>query len=81
MVDTPTAFGKRLAEVRKALSWSQERLALESGIARSYMSDVERGKRNITIVNVCRIANTLGVSPCVLMDFDGDLFPLESEKD
>ncbi len=79
MHETPIAFGKRLAKVRKALSWSQERLALESGIARSHMSDVERGKRNITIVNVCRIAATLGVSPCVLMDFDGDLFPLEEK--
>ncbi|MHA4868869.1 helix-turn-helix domain-containing protein [Duganella sp. PWIR1] len=63
------AFGRHLAQLRKGLGWSQEKLALESGIARSYIGDVERGIRNIALVNICRIADTLGISPAVLMQF------------
>ena len=62
-------FGKRLAELRKAKGWSQEKLALESGLARSYLSGVERGQRNISLVNICRLAETLGVKPSSLMEF------------
>jgi transcriptional regulator with XRE-family HTH domain len=62
-------FGKRLAEIRKAKGWSQEKLALESGIARSYLGDVERGMRNIALVNICKIADTLELDLSILMDF------------
>lgn len=64
-----TRFGKRLAELRKAKGWSQEKLALESGLARSYLGGVERGQRNISLVNICRLAETLGVKPSSLMEF------------
>jgi DNA-binding XRE family transcriptional regulator len=53
-------FGKRLVELRKKLGWSQEGLANESGIARSYLGEVERGKRNIALINISKLANTLG---------------------
>jgi transcriptional regulator with XRE-family HTH domain len=49
------------------MAWSQEKLALESGISRSYIGDVERGMRNIALVNICRIADTLEVKLEVLM--------------
>lgn len=68
-VDARKLFGKRLAELRKAKGWSQEALALESGIARSYLGGVERGQRNIALVNICRLAETLEVKPSELMDF------------
>ena len=68
-MDAQKLFGKRLVEVRKAKGWSQEALAHESGIARSYLSGVERGQRNIALVNICRLAETLEVKPSVLMDF------------
>jgi len=62
MQDDPRVlFGRRLAELRKVKGWSQERLALESGIARSYLGGVERGQRNIALLNICRLAETLGV--------------------
>jgi len=64
-----TLFGQHLAELRKEIGWSQEKLALESGIARSYLGDVERGMRNIALINICLIADTLGVSPTELMKF------------
>lgn len=54
--------GKRLRELRKAKGLSQERLAELAGINPKYYSDVERGKRNITIKNLERIASQLGVS-------------------
>ncbi|HAV6242973.1 TPA: XRE family transcriptional regulator, partial [Acinetobacter baumannii] len=45
-------FGIRLAELRKKNGISQEKLALESGLARSYLSGVERGQRNISLLNI-----------------------------
>jgi transcriptional regulator with XRE-family HTH domain len=63
-------FGRRLAALRKAKGWSQERLALESGVARSYLGGVERGQRNIALVNICRLAETLGLPPAALFEFD-----------
>ncbi|MBV6322154.1 helix-turn-helix domain-containing protein [Duganella violaceipulchra] len=67
--DICAAFGKHLAQLRKKMGWSQEKLALESGIARSYIGDVERGLRNIALVNICRIADTLEIDPALLMGF------------
>jgi transcriptional regulator with XRE-family HTH domain len=69
MDDPLELFGKRLVVVRKEHGWSQEKLAIESGIARSYLSGVERGKRNIGLLNICRLAETIGVKPSVLMEF------------
>ena len=66
--DPRVLFGQRLAQVRKAKNWSQERLALESGIARSYLGGVERGQRNIALLNICRLADTLGLSAASLME-------------
>lgn len=60
-------FGKRLVELRKHKGWSQEKLSLESGLARSYLGGVERGQRNIALLNVYRLAETLGVSPSELL--------------
>jgi transcriptional regulator with XRE-family HTH domain len=62
-------FGQHLVKLRKNLSWSQERLALESGLARSYVGGIERGQRNIALVNICILANTLGVPPSEMLDF------------
>ena len=66
-------FGARLVELRKRAGLSQEGLALESGIARSYIGEVERGKRNLALINICRLAETLGLPPYCLLDFKGEL--------
>ena len=63
-------FGKRLVELRKARGWSQERLALESGLARSYVGGIERGQRNIALYNICVLAETLNVEPSDMLAFD-----------
>lgn len=62
-------FGKNLAKIRKGNGWSQEALANESGLARSYIGDVERGLRNISLVNICKIADTLQIDVVELMGF------------
>lgn len=63
-------FGKRLVELRKARGWSQEKLALESGLARSYVGGIERGQRNIALYNICVLAETLNVAPSDMLAFD-----------
>lgn len=66
--DPRVIFGQRLIEARKAKSWSQERLALESGLARSYLGGVERGQRNIALLNIYRLAEALDVTPSFLLE-------------
>jgi len=58
--------------LRKDRGWSQEQLALQSGLARSYLGGVERGQRNIALENIVRLAKTLELRPSVLMDFIED---------
>lgn len=48
---------------RLAAGISQEELALEAGLDRTYISQVERGKRNVTIIVLARIAGALKVTP------------------
>lgn len=62
-------FGSRLVKLRKLRGWSQELLALESGLARSYLGGVERGQRNIALVNICKLADALEVEPSELLRF------------
>ena len=62
-------FGQHLVELRKAHGWSQERLALESGLARSYVGGIERGQRNLALINICILADTLGVTPSEMLNF------------
>ena len=66
--DPRVQFGLRLAEIRKSKGLSQERLALESGLARSYLGGVERGQRNIALLNIHRLADALGVRPSSLLE-------------
>ena len=54
-------FGKKLRKIRNEVGISQEDLAAEAGLHRTYVSSVERGERNITLVNIYRLAKALGV--------------------
>jgi transcriptional regulator with XRE-family HTH domain len=66
MEDVLKNFGKRVRVLRIRRGLSQEDLALESGLDRSYVGGVERGERNISLVNIHRIAKALGVPPSKL---------------
>jgi len=55
------AFGKRIREVRKSKGISQERLAEMADIDRSYMGNIERGEKNVTLKKVYDICDALKV--------------------
>lgn len=55
-------LGERIKELRKSKGISQEKFALSIGMDRTYFASVEAGKRNISIVNIEKIANGLNVS-------------------
>ena len=55
-------FGARLRHVRQEKGLSQEALALNCDLDRTYIGGVERGERNISLVNIHKIARALGVS-------------------
>jgi len=61
------SFGRRLRGLRKEAGLSQERLAHLAGIDRTYIGGAERGERNVSIVNLARISNALGISLSELM--------------
>ena len=54
--------GQRIREIRKEKGYSQEELASRADLDRTYMTSVECGRRNISIVNLNKIAKALGVT-------------------
>ena len=56
-------FGRTLRESRCKMKLSQERLALESGYHRTYISFLERGLKNPSLKTIFKLAQALGVSP------------------
>jgi len=58
--DVLVQLGKRVREARLAKGWSQERLAEASGLHRTYIGGIERGERNVSILNISKIAQVLG---------------------
>lgn len=62
MKDIRKSYGEHLKAFRKKKGLSQEDLAFKSTIHRTYISEVERGRRNISIVNIAKIAKALDLS-------------------
>jgi len=61
------AFGARLRELRLQKKLSQEDLAEASGLDRTYVSSCERGNRNISLLNISKLAKALGLDPAELL--------------
>lgn len=61
-MDVKLLVGKRVKELRNKLAISQEELADLAGLDRTYITSVERGKRNISIVNIEKLAKSLNVT-------------------
>jgi transcriptional regulator with XRE-family HTH domain len=61
-------FGERVREIRKQKKLSQEALALACDLDRTYIGGVERGERNISLINIYKIAAALGVPAKDLLD-------------
>jgi transcriptional regulator with XRE-family HTH domain len=55
-------FGERIRDLRKQKSISQEDLAFKAGVHRTYIGMIERGKKNITLENINKLAIALDIS-------------------
>ena len=61
------AFGAAVRSVRNERGISQERLAEVAGLHRTYIGDIERGERNLSLINIERLALALGIRPSELL--------------
>lgn len=61
-------FGERVREIRKEKGLSQEELSFKADLHRTYIGMIERAEKNITLVNIEKIANALEVSINNLFD-------------
>ena len=77
-MDVKSKIGSRIKELRDKANMSQKDLAYSSDLDRSYIASVENGQRNISIVNIEKIAIALGVS--VKDFFDNSKFEENGKK-
>lgn len=68
-MDIKAIVGKNVKRHREAKGLSQEQLAFEADLHRTYVSGVERGIRNPTVLIVAKLADALGVEPSKLLEF------------
>lgn len=61
------AFGSRVRQLRVERALSQERLAELAGLHRTYVGSLERGERNVALLNLVRLASALRVEPSELV--------------
>lgn len=54
-------FGENVKKMRKTRGWSQEELASKAGLHRTYIGSIERSERNVSLINIERMANALAV--------------------
>jgi len=62
-------FGEKVREIRKQKGLSQEQLSFKAELHRTYLGMIERAEKNITLVNIEKIANALETSINDLMNF------------
>lgn len=74
-MDLVLVLGRNVRRYRRERSYSQEQLALEADMKRSYVSDLERGTRNPTVRALERLAIALGVRPSDLLEDVGVIEP------
>jgi len=70
-----TIFAANVRQQRMALGLSQESLAERAGVHRTYVGMLERGEKNVTIYNIARIAQALGVTAASLLQLPGSHRP------
>ena len=66
-MDIRKQVGVNVQRLRREKGWSQEDLAFESGLHRTYVSGIERGVRNPTLLILDKLAKTLGVAPAEVL--------------
>ncbi|MDD3097954.1 MAG: helix-turn-helix transcriptional regulator [Candidatus Cloacimonetes bacterium] len=62
-------IGLRIRDLRLKIDYSQDRLAFESGLDRTYVGSVERGERNLSLINLRRLAIILKANPNDIIEF------------
>ena len=62
-MDIRRQLGRNVRRLREAKGWSQEALGFEAELHRTYISGIERGVRNPTVIIVAKLATALGVPP------------------
>ena len=65
--DIKTLVGARVRNLREKRGWSQEQLGFRADLHRNYIGGIERGERNVGLVNLGKLAKALGVRPCQLL--------------
>lgn len=65
--EVKSKFGARLRQHRLEAGLSQEKLADMASLHRTYIGGIERGERNVSLLNIVKIANALGVKPTDLL--------------
>ena len=60
--DVLIKFGERVRDLRKERGLSQEQLAFKADLHRTYIGMIERAEKNITLINIEKISNSLNVS-------------------
>ncbi len=67
-MDIRKQVGLNVKKIRRERGWSQEELAFESGLHRTYISGIERGARNPTLLVIDQVAAALDVTPARLLE-------------
>lgn len=65
-------LGSQIRKLRISFGMSQEKLSFESDLDRTYIGSVERGERNIAVINLKKISKALHVSVSELFNFDNE---------
>ena len=68
-MDMRKLVGSNFARLRRQKGLTQEEVEARSGFSQQYLSDLERGKRNPTVITLFHLAQALGVSHVELVDF------------
>ena len=66
--DIRNRFGVRVRQLRTERGWSQEAFADRAGLHRTYVGSIERGEQNLSLVNIEKLAATLGISLAELFE-------------
>ncbi|HWZ99603.1 MAG TPA: helix-turn-helix transcriptional regulator [Candidatus Dormibacteraeota bacterium] len=67
-LDPLSAFGTRLRELREQRNLSQEKLAEMADLHRNYVGNLERGKSNVSLLTIVKLARSLNVKPIKLLE-------------
>lgn len=71
-MDVVRLLGANVRRYRKLKGMTQEQLALDAGMERSYVSDLERGTRNPSVKALGRLADAMGIEPHLLLCAEAD---------